>query len=139
MAKRRVRLRFINQDTTAAWLAQTESAQLTDQIVLVQNHTLSFWERDTTTDNWQMRFATYCGYGRNGFTVGTRHEGDGTTPTGEFELTMAFGIAKDPGAAMPYRRVKKNVLTGPETPEDYNTWVEVKPRNTQYEQQRAPD
>ena len=40
----------------------------------------------------------------NGFSS-DRREGDGTTPTGTYRFTMAFGIAADPGCALGYTRV----------------------------------
>ncbi|MFJ8621973.1 L,D-transpeptidase family protein [Kitasatospora sp. NPDC093550] len=44
------------------------------------------------------------GYGglRDGL---TRVQGTGTTPTGTYTLTQAFGLAPDPGTRMPYHRV----------------------------------
>jgi len=113
-------------DTLAAQqaLAQSVTALMTPQIVLVEDHTLSLWNR-TADGNWEMAFATYCGYGRNGMSL-NRHEGDKTTPIGAFPLTVAFGIADDPGAAMPYRKVTPNSYWSGEK-QDYNTWVEVEP------------
>ncbi|MFI6850086.1 L,D-transpeptidase family protein [Kitasatospora sp. NBC_00085] len=35
----------------------------------------------------------------------TRVQGTGTTPTGTYTITQAFGIAPDPGTRMPYHRV----------------------------------
>ncbi|RKT09841.1 L,D-peptidoglycan transpeptidase YkuD (ErfK/YbiS/YcfS/YnhG family) [Streptomyces sp. 1114.5] len=35
----------------------------------------------------------------------TRVQGSGTTPTGTYTLTQAFGIAPDPGTKMPYHRL----------------------------------
>ena len=37
-----------------------------------------------------------------------RVEGDGSTPAGTFRITTAFGLAADPGAKIPYRRVDGN-------------------------------
>jgi L,D-peptidoglycan transpeptidase YkuD (ErfK/YbiS/YcfS/YnhG family) len=37
-----------------------------------------------------------------------RVQDTGTTPAGTFTLTEAFGLAADPGAKLPYRRVGRN-------------------------------
>jgi len=113
-------------DTAAARqaLAQSVTALITPQIILVEDHTLSLWNR-TAEGKWEMVLATYCGYGRNGMSL-NRHEGDKTTPIGAFPLTVAFGIADDPGSAMPYRKVTANSYWSGEK-QDYNTWVEVEP------------
>jgi len=100
------------------------TATMTDQIVFVEDHTLSFWNKGAD-GVWHMDFSTYCGYGKRGLILGIRKEGSGTTPVGAFELTQAFGIAPDPGAAMPYRQVDDESYWSGE-PEDYNQWVQVK-------------
>jgi L,D-peptidoglycan transpeptidase YkuD (ErfK/YbiS/YcfS/YnhG family) len=63
---------------------------------------------------WQLRGNTWhlvlqTGYARVG-TAGvvpgsTRKQGTNTTPGGTYTLTQAFGIATDPGTAMPYHHV----------------------------------
>ncbi len=44
--------------------------------------------------------------GKNG--LGKTQEGDGKTPVGTFRFNRAFGIAADPGCAIPYVRVDGN-------------------------------
>ncbi|MEV6847912.1 L,D-transpeptidase family protein [Actinoplanes sp. NPDC051411] len=48
----------------------------------------------------------------------------GTTPAGTFTLTDAFGLAADPGAKLPYRRVGKNDywVGDRRDPRTYNLW-----------------
>jgi len=113
-------------DTVAArrTLMLSQTAELTDQIILVEGHTLSLWQCDDG-GRWTMALMAPCGLGRRGMSL-NRKEGDKTTPIGSFSIITAFGIASDPGAAMPYRRVTRNSYWSGE-PRDYNTWVEVKP------------
>ena len=93
------------------------------QVILVQDHRLSLWNR--TAESWDMAFEVPCHYGKNGLNA-DRHDGDGTTPIGLFKVTLVFGNAPDPGSAMPYRRITPTSWWSGEK-EDYNTWVEVEP------------
>ncbi|MEU8926936.1 L,D-transpeptidase family protein [Kitasatospora sp. NPDC048545] len=80
-----------------------------DQVITVHadgtRATVTLWERrdglwhslDSTTD---------ARVGSGGLHDGpTRVQGTGTTPTGTYTLTQAFGIAPDPGTTMPYHQV----------------------------------
>ena len=93
------------------------------QVILVQDHKLSLWNR--TDLSWEMAFEVPCHYGKNGLSA-DRRDGDGTTPIGLFKVTLVFGNAPDPGSAMPYRRITPTSWWSGEK-EDYNTWVEVEP------------
>ena len=96
------------------------------QVILVQNHRLSLWNRtDGKGDVWEKAFEVECQYGKNGLKA-DRHEGDGTTPIGLFKVLYAFGNAPDPGSALPYKPITKTSYWSGEK-EDYNTWVEVEP------------
>lgn len=93
------------------------------QVILVQDHKLSLWNR--TDLSWEMAFEVPCHYGNNGLSA-DRHDGDGTTPIGLFKVLYCFGNAPDPGAGMTYREVQRTSYWSGEK-EDYNTWVEVEP------------
>ena len=101
------------------------------QVILVQDHTLSLWNRTACKDGkdccggWEKAFEVPCHYGKNGLSS-DRHDGDGTTPMGLFKVTLVFGNAPDPGSAMPYRQITPTSWWSGEK-EDYNTWVEVEP------------
>lgn len=101
-------------------LANSATAQKTDQIILVVDHTLSLWNKVDGT--WYEDFETYCGYGRNGLNL-DRHEGDGTTPIGAFPILYAFGKGENPGTAMTYKKITPNSYLSGES-SSYNTWVE---------------
>ncbi|MGN1023986.1 MAG: L,D-transpeptidase [Lachnospiraceae bacterium] len=93
--------------TAPSWgtlVAETRAAERTNQILLLLDHTLTLWEKGA---DWTCVYCSYAGYGRNGLSE-NRHEGDGTTPVGDFALPLAFGIRKNPGTALPYQPVGEN-------------------------------
>jgi L,D-peptidoglycan transpeptidase YkuD (ErfK/YbiS/YcfS/YnhG family) len=69
--------------------------------------TVSFWLRTETPCGFANVFTESGGrIGYDGLTDGApRAQGDGTTPTGTYTMTEAFGIGASPGTALPYRRV----------------------------------
>ena len=102
-------------------LANTQTAQKTDQIILVIDHSLSLWNMQED-GNWAMDFEVYCGYGRNGLSS-DRWAGDKTTPIGSFPMLYAFGLGDNPGTEMTYRKITPNSYLSSEQA-TYNTWVE---------------
>jgi L,D-peptidoglycan transpeptidase YkuD (ErfK/YbiS/YcfS/YnhG family) len=70
--------------------------------------TLSFWTRDTSACGFVNVFTdTGARVGSGGITNGaTRTQGTGTTPSGTYTMTEAFGLNGSPGSALTYRRVK---------------------------------
>lgn len=110
-------------DAKAEALAKTLTAQITDQIILVVDHSLALYNKQAD-GNWQKAMETYCGYGRNGLKAwNERHEGDQTTPVGSFPILHAFGISPNPGTQMSWRDVTPNSYWSGEQA-TYNTWVE---------------
>ena len=101
-------------------LANSATAQKTDQIILVVDHTLSLWNK--IDGEWYEDFETYCGYGGNGLNL-DKHEGDATTPVGAFPILYAFGHGENPGTAMTYKKITPNSYLSGESA-TYNTWVE---------------
>lgn len=89
-----------------------------------------------------------CGHGRNGFALPpaslpptpvvpaaqpeasagaalpVKREGDGRTPIGTYPLELAFGLAGNPGTALPWRDIGPDSYWSGE-PDSYNTWVEL--------------
>ena len=53
-----------------------------------------------------------------------KREGDGRTPVGVFPLEFAFGLAPNPGTALPWRDVSPTSFWSSER-ETYNTWIEL--------------
>ena len=84
-----------------------------------------------------------CGHGRNGFglppaglpssagqleasadvALPVKREGDGRTPIGTYPLELAFGVAGNPGTALPWRDITPYSYWSEEQ-DSYNTWVE---------------
>ncbi|MBO5514825.1 MAG: hypothetical protein J5963_01835, partial [Schwartzia sp.] len=68
---------------------------------------VSMHEKDQE-GNWRVVMTTPGFIGKEG--LGKTQEGDGRTPVGTFRFNAAFGIAEDPGCAIPYTRVDKRAL-----------------------------
>lgn len=76
--------------------------------------------------SWHMVMTTPGYIGKNG--LGKTREGDGKTPTGVFHFNRAFGIADDPGCAIPYVKVDQDTYWSGDTREGfhYNELVSLK-------------
>jgi len=80
---------------------------------------------------WSLRSGTWvevgsapARFGYNGLSS-SRREGDGTTPTGLFDLPLAFGIKPDPGTGLPWRSVDAGSWWDENAGDPgYNTWYE---------------
>ena len=93
-----------------------------EQKIIVRGHRLELWE--TAPEGRRRILRCYCGYGRNGFAaLPAKREGDGCTPVGVFPLEMAFGLAPNPGTALPWRDVTPSSFWSGDK-ENYNTWQE---------------
>ncbi len=92
------------------WAVKTAEASGADQVLIVAAHEkttawVSMHERDED-GVWRMILSTPGYIGRNG--LGKTREGDGKTPVGTFSFNRAFGIAADPGCAIPYVQVDED-------------------------------
>lgn len=115
---------FAMSNPIARAVAYSRAAGQTDQIIAVTGERLTGWERDDH-GRWQLWLDVPCGLGKNGLgSAETRREGNLQTPLGDYPLTMAFGLADDPGAALPYRQITPRSYWSSESDETYNTWVE---------------
>lgn len=87
------------------WAAELAGDMPQVLIVSVREGTsaeVSMHEKDAE-GNWYVIVETPGVIGRNG--LGKTREGDALTPVGTFHFTCAFGIADDPGCAVPYHKV----------------------------------
>jgi len=102
---------------------------------------MTVWER--STKGWRRVFGPWpAAVGRNGFApAGEKIEGDGRTPTGLFDLGVAFGREENLKTGLAYRQL---------TPDDfwiddiasprYNHWAQGIPHDaTSYETMLRPD
>ena len=75
---------------------------------------------------WRQMMTTPGFIGKEG--LGKTREGDALTPVGTFHFTAAFGIAPDPGCAIPYKQVDENIYwSGDDRPGmKYNQMVDIR-------------
>ncbi len=87
----------------------TEKTRTVVDQVSRQRARLTFWVRDETPCGFTKVVGTRKAWlGANGVMNGkTRRQGTMTTPTGTYTMTEAFGIAANPGTALPYHRVRQ--------------------------------
>ena len=108
--------------------AELDCANQTDQIVLVDYQggsraNVSFHEK--VNGLWTQLYATEGYVGAKG--IGKTREGDQKTPSGTYNLTMAFGIQSDPGANLPYVKVTQyHYWCGTSGSEYYNQLVDTR-------------
>ena len=93
------------------------------QIILVVKDKLYFYQK--INKKWQRLIVAHCIYGENGYSQ-DRHEGDKTTPIGEFRLLYAFGTEDNPGTKMKYRKILDTSYFSNDCNnlQQYNRWAE---------------
>ena len=74
----------------------------------------------------KLKEAENAGIGKHG--LGKEKEGDGMTPVGTYSFNYAFGIADDPGCAIPYQKVDDDSYWSGDQREGhkYNEMVSIK-------------
>lgn len=93
------------------WVKNLPAAKNAQQMVVIgavgeTTAWVSLHEKDAQ-GQWQQLMSTPGIIGKNG--LGKTKEGDSKTPVGTFHFTAAFGIAPDPGCAIPYKQVDENI------------------------------
>lgn len=82
-----------------------------------------------TAHGWRRSFGPWPALiGWNGFAPrGDKREGDGRTPTGSFPATFAFGVDRDPGTRLHYRRALSSSRWDDDpSSANYNLWVDTR-------------
>ena len=94
------------------WVSKLDAAEDADQMLVVAAFNaeatdawISLHEKQED-GTWKMVMTTPGFIGKNG--LGKTREGDAKTPTGVFHFNRAFGIADDPGCAIPYVKVDQD-------------------------------
>ena len=90
--------------------------------------TLYFLERDEK-GNWKEILTSDAYVGSNGLCRDEDHqEGISKTPTGTYTFTEAFGIADDPGCAMPYTKLNEYMWWSGDSREgmQYNQMIDIR-------------
>ena len=76
---------------------------------------------------WKQILSTPGFVGKNGLCLDEDHaEGCAQTPIGEYHFNKAFGIAADPGCAIPYVQVDDNTYWSGDPDRQYNQMVDIR-------------
>ena len=112
------------------WVTKLDAAKTSDQIFVAAVYEkttawVSLHEKDKD-GKWQTVMSTPGYIGKNG--LGKTKEGDGKTPAGTFGFDAAFGIADDPGCAIPYTKADENTYWSGDVRDgmQYNKMVDIK-------------
>ena len=115
------------------WVVELPAARDAKQLFVVAGMgmelttaTISLHQRDEN-GNWKQLLSTPGFVGKNGLCPDEDHrEGCGQTPIGVYRFNKAFGIAPDPGCAIPYIQVDEDTYWSGDPGEHYNEMVDIK-------------
>ena len=110
------------------WVTMLDAAKDAKQLFVVAGYErstawISMHEKDEN-GSWKMITSTPGFIGKEG--LGKTKEGDGMTPVGTFSFNKAFGIADDPGCAIPYTKVDDDTYWSGDNDIQYNQMVSIK-------------
>ncbi len=112
------------------WIAALGEEKGADQLFVVaavgQTTAYVSMHEKTESGSWKELTSTPGYIGKYG--LGKTREGDGRTPVGTFHFNAAFGIAEDPGCAIPYHQVTEDDYWSGDGREGYgyNTLVSIR-------------
>ena len=116
-----------------AWVANLPAATNATQLFVVagigMDKTTAFvsMHGKGADGRWRQVLSTPGFVGRNGLCADADHrEGCGQTPIGVYRFNKAFGIAPDPGCAIPYVQVDGNVYWSGDPDRQYNQMVDIR-------------
>ena len=115
------------------WVVNLPAAQDAEQLLIVAGMgmdktaaTISMHQKDAD-GNWKQILATPGFVGKNGLCADADHrEGCAQTPVGIYRFNKAFGIAPDPGCAIPYIQVDENTYWSGDPDRQYNQMVDIR-------------
>ena len=115
------------------WVVNLPAAQDAEQLLIVAGMgmdktaaTISMHQKDAD-GNWKQILATPGFVGKNGLCADADHkEGCAQTPVGIYHFNKAFGIAPDPGCAIPYIQVNENTYWSGDPDRQYNQMVDIR-------------
>jgi L,D-peptidoglycan transpeptidase YkuD (ErfK/YbiS/YcfS/YnhG family) len=106
------------------WVGQLDAAGDTDRMLIVAafgedatDAWVSLHEKQID-GSWHMVMTTPGFLGKKG--IGKTREGDSLTPVGVYHFNRAFGIAPDPGCAIPYVQVDEDTYWSGDPREGYH-------------------
>ncbi|MBQ6235189.1 MAG: L,D-transpeptidase family protein [Clostridia bacterium] len=106
------------------WVGKLDAAKGAKQLFVVaalSEDATDAWvslHEKSSDGSWHMIMTTPGFVGRNG--IGKTREGDARTPVGVFHFNRAFGIADDPGCAIPYVKVDADTYWSGDPREGYH-------------------
>jgi L,D-peptidoglycan transpeptidase YkuD (ErfK/YbiS/YcfS/YnhG family) len=115
------------------WVVNLPAAKDAEQLFIVAGMgmdktaaTISMHRKDAD-GNWKQILSTPGFVGKNGLCADADHrEGCGQTPVGTYRFNRAFGIAPDPGCAIPYFQVDDNTYWSGDPDRFYNQMVDIR-------------
>ena len=115
------------------WVAKLPAAQDAEQLFVVagigMDKTTAYISMHYRDENgtWKQILSTPGFVGKNGLCADEDHkEGCAQTPVGVYHFNKAFGIAADPGCAIPYIRVDDNTYWSGDPDRQYNQMVDIR-------------
>jgi L,D-peptidoglycan transpeptidase YkuD (ErfK/YbiS/YcfS/YnhG family) len=116
-----------------AWVTNLPAAQEADQLFVVaamgMDKTTAYITMHRKDDSgvWKQILSSPGFVGRYGLCLDADHaEGCGQTPVGVYHFNKAFGIAADPGCALPYIQVDDNIYWSGDPDRHYNEMVDIR-------------
>ena len=135
---------FVSQTAQAAtpspqWVKNLPAAKNAEQMVIVASSQgttawISMHEKNSSGD-WEQIMTTPGFIGKNG--LGKVRENDEKTPVGTFHFNYAFGIAPDPGCAIPYVQINANHYWSGDSKYKYNQFVDVRKAPANFNKDRS--
>jgi len=114
------------------WVAALPAAQEADQLFVVaamsMDRTTAFISMHQKDENgvWKQILSTPGFVGKHGLCPDADHvEGCGQTPVGVYHFNKAFGIAADPGCALPYIQVDDDIYWSGDPNYHYNEMMNI--------------
>ena len=115
------------------WVANLPAAQNAGQLFVVagigMDQTTAFISMHQKGEDgtWKQVLSTPGFVGKNGLCADADHrEGCAQTPIGVYHFNKAFGIAPDPGCAIPYIQVDENTYWSGDPDRQYNQMVDIR-------------
>ena len=110
------------------WVKNLPAARNSEQMIVVAavaptSAWISMHEKNSAGE-WEQIMTTPGFVGKNG--MGKVREGDHKTPVGTFKFDFAFGIAPDPGCAIPYVQINNNHYWSGDWNFKYNQFVNLR-------------
>ena len=109
------------------WVTKLPDAKNAEQMIVVagiEGTTAWISMHEKINGKWEMIMTTPGFIGQNG--LGKVKEDDEKTPVGTFRFDYAFGIAPDPGCAIPYVQVNEHHYWSGNKNYKYNRFVDVR-------------